>query len=256
MNRKLFSHDSGSGIPVLLVHGYPLNHSIWEQQFILSDSFRIIAPDLPGFGQSEPEEGLTMHDYADRLAALLDEKKIDNAAVVGHSMGGYIALAFAERHPSRMRGLGLVCSQAGADTEEGRAGRIKNAERVPAEGFDFIIDAMIGKLLSPATLQKNSGMSDQIRAIMKKSAPQGVTAALRAMAARKDQFETLKKLSVPVFIAAGKDDSLIPLEKSSQMADVCKSPVFVSLPDSGHMAMMENPSEFNTALRKYLDGLK
>lgn len=250
---NLFIHDVGSGLPLVLIHGYPLNHLTWENQFILSDEYRIIAPDLPGFGKSQAVDGLRMEDYAYMIAALLDEKKIDKAVVMGHSMGGYISLSFAERHENRLLGLGLICSQAGADTEEGKDARLKNAERVEKEGLDFIIEAMSEKLLSPKHNKNKSELNTKLRLIMKVATVQGVISVLKAMAARKDQFETLRELSVPVFIAAGKEDLLIPSDKSIQMADASKHPTFVTFAECGHMAMMENPGEFNLVLKKFIN---
>lgn len=248
----MFVHDAGSGFPVVFIHGYPLNHTIWENQDILSDSFRIIEPDLPGFGTSSAMSGLHMTEYADIVTGILDERKIDKAVVIGHSMGGYIALAFAERFEKRLSGLGLVCSQAGADSEEGKAGRLKNAERVGTEGFEFIIETMSEKLLSAASDQNDASLKLQLKSIMKLSSAEGVINALKAMAARKDQFDTLKKLSIPVWIAAGADDALIPSEKSEQMTKTVKQVSYDLFDACGHMPMMEKPLEFNLALRKFL----
>ncbi|MBL7995264.1 alpha/beta hydrolase [bacterium] len=248
----MFAHEIGSGLPVVFIHGYPLHHRTWENQFSLSDSFRILAPDMPGFGQSGIENELSMEGYSDRIADLLDEKKIDKAVVMGHSMGGYISLAFAARHENRLLGLGLICSQAGADTEEAKAGRLKNAERVEKEGFDFIITTMSEKLLSPSRNTNDSALLIKLKLIMKEASPKGVTTALKAMAGRKDQLGALRNLSVPVFIAAGTDDVLIPVEKSVRMAEAAKLSTFELFEGCGHMPMMEKPQEFNLAMRNFL----
>jgi pimeloyl-ACP methyl ester carboxylesterase len=253
MSPKLFIHDIGSGLPVLFIHGYPLDHTIWKDQFALSDRYRILAPDLPGFGKSHASKNLSMSDYADTAARLMDEKNIDKAVLIGHSMGGYISLAFAEHHGPRLLGLGLVCSQAGADSEEGKAGRFKNADRVEKEGFGFIVESMIEKLLSPSNYTNQLQLVSELRSIMQGSTSEGVITALEAMAGRKDQFDTLKKLDVPIFITAGNDDVLIPAERSFQMSEACKHPHFNSFAGCGHMAMMENSQEFNTALGRFLN---
>lgn len=251
-NPKFLVHDIGSGFPVVLIHGYPLNHTIWGNQDILSDTYRIIAPDLPGFGASPVLPHLQMAGYANIIAGILDDKNIDKAIVIGHSMGGYIALAFAERFEKRLSGLGLVCSQAGADSEEGKAGRLKNAERVGIEGFEFIVETMSEKLLSAASDQNGASLKSQLKGIMKQSSAEGVVSALEAMASRKDQIETLKKLSVPVWVATGSDDALIPSEKSIQMTQALKQSSYELFVGCGHMPMMEKPQEFNLALRKFL----
>lgn len=256
MNNKTFVHESGSGIPVVFIHGYPLNQTIWENQNMLSDTFRIIAPDLPGFGASPALPNQGMAGYADAIAEILDDRKIDKAVVIGHSMGGYIALAFAEHYGKRLSGLGLVCSQAGADSEEGKAGRLKNAERVGIEGFEFIVETMSEKLLSTVSDQNDASLKLQLKSIMKQSSAEGVITALKAMAARKDQFDTLKKLPIPVWIAAGAEDALIPSEKSMQMTKTLKQVSYDLFDACGHMPMMEKPQEFNLALRKFLSTIR
>ncbi len=256
MLRDLFIRDEGQGLPLLFIHGYPLNHTIWHNQFSLAKRFRVIAADLPGFGKSSLNNMMSMYDYADLMAVLLVERKIDRAILIGHSMGGYISLAFAERHPERLSGLGLVCSQAAADTPEVKEGRIKNAERVGKEGTEFIIEAMIEKLLAPANKKARPELVAQLRMIMKDSSSEGVISALKAMAGRPDQFETLRKLDVPVFVAAGSDDVLIASEKSVRMAEVCRRPTYQSFAQCGHMAMMEDPSAFNASLTSFLESIK
>lgn len=256
MNNKTFVHESGSGIPVVFIHGYPLNQTIWENQNMLSDTFRIIAPDLPGFGASPALPNRGMAGYTDAIAEILDDRKIDKAVVIGHSMGGYIALAFAEHYGKRLSGLGLVCTQAGADSEDGKAGRLKNAERVGIEGFEFIVETMSEKLLSTASDQIDTSLKLQLKSIMKQSSAEGVITALKAMAGRKDQFDTLRKLSVPVCIIAGADDMLIPSEKSVQMVNTLRQATYELIEGCGHMPMMEKPQEFNQALRKFLNTIQ
>lgn len=255
LKKNWFVQDIGSGLPVVLIHGYPLNHRSWEGQFTLSDAYRIIMPDLPGFGKSEAIRSLTMEDYADLIASMLDDKKLDKAVVMGHSMGGYIALAFAERHRNRLSALGLICSQAGADSEEGKAGRLKNAERVEREGFDFVVETMLEKLLSPASVKNKPELLTKLRALMNEASSQGILTALKAMTARRDHFDTLRSLTVPVFIAAGKSDVLIPMEKSMQMAEAAKHASWESFAECGHMVMMEDAASLNQAIRNFLTKL-
>ena len=256
MSHKLHVHDIGSGIPVVFIHGYPLNHAIWGNQDELSDTYHIIAPDLSGFGTSPALSNLNMADYADMISGLLDDRKIDKAVVIGHSMGGYIALAFAERYENRLSGLGLVCTQAGADSEEGKVGRLINAERVGKEGFEFIVETMSGKLLSAASDQSDTSLKSRLQAIMKQSSAEGVITALKAMAARKEQFDTLKKLAIPVWVASGADDVLIPSEKSVLMTEMLKRAAYQLFDGCGHMPMMEKPQKFNLTLREFLSTIR
>src|SRR5947207_559617 len=141
---KLHFSEAGEGTPVVLLHGFPLSSAIWhKQQQCLSDFYRVISPDLRGHGQSPAPAGVyEMETLARDVLALLDSLQITKAAFVGHSMGGYVALAAWTLAPERFLALGLIASQAAADTEEGRRGRFKMAEKVAAEGNQAVAAAM------------------------------------------------------------------------------------------------------------------
>jgi pimeloyl-ACP methyl ester carboxylesterase len=235
----------GKGTPLVLIHGYPLDHSIWDKVIpLLSDSFDVIVPDLRGFGTSTPSDATYgMSEYAADIAGLLDHLGIEQAAVVGHSMGGYVALAFAREFPQRIRGLGLVSSQALADAEDRKEARYKTAEEVAAKGVGGVADGMSGKLSADARLQEYS------RDLINKQKPSGVTGALRAMAERPDSTEFLKNFQLPVVLVHGEADALIPAEQARQVAGIISHAQLVVLEGVGHLPMLEKPEQTAEALK-------
>ena len=231
----------------MFVHGYPLNHTIWEAQKALADSFRLILPDLPGFGKS-PASGATIDGYADTIRDLLDTLNIDKASMFGHSMGGYVVLSFADRYPERLDAMGLICSQAGGDPADVREARLKTAETVEKQGTSAVVDTMAEKLTAPSGVH----LKETLRSIMRTAGTAGITAALRAMAARTDRFHVFSKLIVPVLILSGTEDILIPEDKARLMADRLKLGKWTPLENCGHMPMMEQPERFNQEIRTFL----
>ncbi len=171
---------SGQGTPLVLLHGYPLDHSIWEPLVPwLEKGFDLIQPDLRGFGESNSAGAdCSMADYAADLAGMLDHLGIQKAAVVGHSMGGYVALEFAYSQKTRMLGLGLVASQALADTAERKAARFLEAEDILAHGVKAVAESMSGKLTAKPELQI------WLKELILRQRPEGLAGAVRAMAAR------------------------------------------------------------------------
>lgn len=234
----------GQGTPLVLIHGYPLDHSIWDETAaILSGTFDLILPDLRGFGASaSPTNPYTLADMASDLAELLDELDIPQAALAGHSMGGYVALAFFRAYPARVRGLGLVASQVLADKPETREGRYKIAENVAQNGVGVVAEAMTPKLTADSSLQ------GFIRALIEQQTPAGVIGALRAMAERPDSTELLSKLNVPLALIHGDADVLIPIERAHEVQAAVPQAKLFTLHDVGHLPMMESPQAVAEAL--------
>ncbi len=172
----------GKGKTMVLIHGFPLDHTIWEPIVpLLETKADVIMPDLRGFGESAvPPADYRLTDLAADLLALLDELKIDQAVIAGHSMGGYVALAFAHAYPGRILGLGLVSSQALADSPERKAARYKEAEDVLSNGVGEVATGMSGKLTA------NTGLQAKMKELILRQSPQGLATALRAMAERPD----------------------------------------------------------------------
>ncbi len=244
----LFYERRGRGTPLLLLHGYPLDHSIWEplvQQ--LETRADLILPDLRGFGRSGISNGkYSIEEMAADVGALLDHLKIEKAIIAGHSMGGYIALAFAKALPERTTGLGLISSQAASDTPERRAGRYQTLEQVKAQGVSVVADAMTQKLTP------NPELHSKIDAIIRAQKPEGVMGALRALAERPDFTPDLPRFQLPVAIIHGLEDALIPVERAREVYRTLPEGYMVELNGVGHMPMMEAPRSTAEALESLL----
>ncbi|MCC7118525.1 MAG: alpha/beta hydrolase [Anaerolineales bacterium] len=236
----------GRGSPLVLIHGYPLDHSIWnETARLLADEFEIILPDVRGFGGSSTvDAAYSMADLADDLAALLDALKIEQAFVAGHSMGGYIALAFAKKYPGRVRGLALVASQALADTEERKRGRYETVRTVEEKGVSVIVEP------TAAGLTKKRGLQNQLRRMIAAQSQRGVVGALGALAEREDTSALFATIKFPVALIHGDDDQLIPLERARAIKRLYPSAHLTELPEVGHMPMLEAPEKTAEALKQ------
>lgn len=237
----------GRGAPLVLIHGYPLDRSIWDEVApLLESDFELIIPDLRGFGESDAMEAdNSIVDYASDIAGLLTHLKISKAYVAGHSMGGYVALAFARMYEERLRGLAMVASQMAADTQERKAGRYATAEQVMREGVQPVVDAMTTKLSADPAIQ------DFVREVISRQSPLGVASALRAMASRPNSSELFAAFPFPVVIVHGEADLLIPVERGQEMKDALPAARYVELPGVGHMPMMEDPRGVSDALHAF-----
>lgn len=234
----------GRGTPLVLIHGYPLDHSIWaEVTELLENDFDLILPDVRGFGESTTvAEPYTMTNLAEDMAALLDALGLEQAAFAGHSMGGYVALAFAKAFPSRINGLALVASQATGDAPERKEGRYKTAADVAEKGVQMVADAMTDKL-SP-----KQSVRDFIRPLIGKQSVAGVTGALKAMAEREDLSSFLASFTHPLVLVHGTADELIPPDRAREIKAWVPSAHLVELTGVGHMPMMEQPRHTADAL--------
>jgi len=236
----------GKGMPLVLIHGYPLDHSIWNETISqLENDFDLILPDVRGFGESTTFDApYTLSDIANDLAALLDSLGVERTTLAGHSMGGYIALAFAKAFPERVTGLALVSSQTASDTPERKEGRYKTAADVSQKGVQIVADGMTDKLTP------NQSVRDVIRPLIAKQSVAGVTGALKAMAEREDLTSFLASFGQPLVLIHGDADELIPVERAREIKSLIPSAHLVELRGGGHMPMMEMPVETTTALKK------
>src|ERR1043166_8933138 len=235
---KLAYTDTGLGSPVVLIHGYPFNRSLWSEQVIaLSNSYRVIAPDLRGFGETEVTAGsATMNQMAQDVAELMDQLQIPRAVVGGLSMGGYVALAFYKQFRSRVRALILADTRAQADSEEAKQTRAQQAEKALTEGMAGIADIMLPKLLTPETVSKRPEIVKFVRDMMLQTKPEGAAAALRGMAEREDQTELLSKITVPTLILVGAEDAITPVADSEKMQNAIDDSRLVVLDHAGHVS--------------------
>jgi 3-oxoadipate enol-lactonase len=254
--------DRGTGIPVVLLHGFPLDHSMWASQIdALADVARVIAPDLRGCGQTplgsiDLSHGVTMAQHADDVAELLDVLAVSEPVVLcGFSMGGYAAWQFVAKYPQRLRALVQCDTRAVADTEEARAGRIKMAENVAEWGSGRVAEMMGPKLFAPATFQKLPEVVQAVRGVVERTPPAGIAAAQRGMAARPDVTGLLPKINVPTLVIVGEHDAISPPAEMNTIAAAIPGAQFVVIPGAGHMSTMENPAAVNAALLGFLRGL-
>ncbi len=236
--------DLGEGTPVVWIHGYPLASSVFEHQLAIR-GVRHVMPDLPGFGQSRPDGGaLSIDDYAHRMLDLLDQRGLEKAVFAGLSMGGYICLAIARIAPERMRGLVLIDTRETADTEEVRKGRYESIEKVKKEGVKPVVESMLPKMLTPAAPRE---MKERVREIMSSSSPEGVTAALHAIATRHDSSGVLPKIVVPVLIVVGEQDTITPPGDAERMQSRIARARTVRIANAAHLSNYEQAAEFNRA---------
>ena len=249
--------DAGGGRPFVLLHGFPFNRSMWrEQAEALSATCRVITPDLRGQGETSAAAGpATMEEMAEDLAALLDELNIERAVVGGLSMGGYVVLAFLRAHPERVGALVLADTRAQADTDDARRTREETARRALAEGMEPIADVMLPKLLAPATRERRPDVVARVREMILGTKPEGAAAALRGMAARRDQTDLLEAINVPTLIIVGSEDAITPPADAEAMHAKIEGSRLVKIEGAGHVSNVERPDEFNRALAEFLSGL-
>ena len=236
----------GTGTPLVLVHGYPLDHHLWDEVVpLLEDTFDVIAPDLRGFGESTlANSSPKIEDYAEDIAGLLDYLGIQKTAIAGHSMGGYVALAFARLYPERVTGLGLVSSQVLPDPPDRKEGRYKSAADVEENGIESVVATMTPKFTSDEKLQ---GFA---RTAMERQQPSAYVGALKAMAERPDSTPLLSQLEVPVVIIHGTADALIPLDRAREVKAALPQAHLVEVSGVGHMPMMEDKEKTAQALKQ------
>lgn len=248
--------DQGEGEPLVFVHGFPLSHAMWNAQIpVFAAKHRVIAPDLRGFGSSVDTEGtVTMEDFADDLAAILDRLEVQRPLVLcGLSMGGYIAWQFVRKYRPRLRGLVLCDTRASADAPDVVENRLKLAKLVTESGTQPAAEAMLPKAVSPITLADRPEVLDAVRDMMLAADPSGVAAASRGMATRPDMTALLATIDLPTLVVVGADDVLTPVDEMRAMAAGVRGAQFQVVPAAGHLAPLENPSVFNALLTEFLD---
>jgi len=236
----------GRGSPLVLLHGYPLDHHLWDDVVpLLEDTFDLILPDLRGFGESTTvHTPYTMDDYASDIAALLDHLGIQKAGIVGHSMGGYVALAFARLYPKRLSGLGLVSSQVLADPSDRKEARYKSAADVSEKGIDGVVATMTPKFTSDERLQAFA------RETMERQQPAAYIGALRAMAERMDSTSLLSSFTFRVVIIHGNADALIPADRAREVKAALPQAHLVEIGGAGHIPMIEAKEKTAEALKQ------
>ena len=248
--------DVGKGLPVVFLHGFPHDRSLWAPQLgALMDRCRCIAPDMRGFGESAVEGPYTMNRYADDVVALLDALHIERAVIAGLSMGGYVAFALWRRHRARVRALILADTRAGADNTEGRAKRRAMIETVRAEGMEPLVDAQVTGMLGKTTREKHPELTEYVKRMVSRAPAEGVIGALEAMIARPDSTETLPTIDVPVLIVVGDEDVLTPRKDAEAMHEAIRGSRVEVLAGAGHLSNLERPAAFNHVVSEFVSVL-
>jgi pimeloyl-ACP methyl ester carboxylesterase len=255
---RLATVDRGSGRPLLLVHGFPLDHSMWNDQLEpLATEHRVIAPDLRGFGASQVAPSTaTMEQFADDLAELLAALQVAEPVVFcGLSMGGYVGWQFWRRHRARLAALVACDTRAVADSPEAAAGRRKLVDEVLRGGSAVAAAAMLPKLFAPQFLERFPERVAGLCTIIERNTPEGIAAALRGMAERPDVTGWLGQIDVPTQVIVGEHDVISTADEMRSIAAAIPGARLTVIPDAGHMTPVEQPERFSAALAEFLRGL-
>lgn len=246
---------SGSGVPLVFLHAFPLSRTMWDVNRSAFDRhFQTIAVDLPGFGESGlPEPGLTMEEMARQVAQTLEAAGItDKFVLTGLSMGGYVAFPFWKMFADRVRALVLVSARSAPDSAEARDKRFQNIALVEKSGVGPLAERMLPALLGKTSRESHPALVENVRSMIERQSPSGVCAALQAMAARPDSTPLLSTVSVPALVLAGEEDTVIPVAEMKGMAENLPRPEFHAVRGAGHLLSMEKPGEFHDLFLQFL----
>lgn len=247
--------DRGTGTPIVFLHAFPLNRTMWATQAgALSKRFRVITVDLRGHGESDaPLWRYTLDQFADDVTALLDRLSIRQAVMAGLSMGGYILFAMYRRHPDRIQGLIFADTRAEADQPTQVTWRFNLAQNVYKVGPKAVADEMVPKLLCPATVQKNPALVERVRAIIMSTPISGIVGDLMAIAERPDSTPLLSTIICPALVLVGDQDTLTSPEENKRIADGIAGARLEVIPGAGHLSNMEQPEIFNRAVTAFVE---
>jgi 3-oxoadipate enol-lactonase len=250
--------DQGSGMPLVLLHAFPLNRAMWEPQVrALATRFRVIAPDLRGHGESDaPLWRYTMDQFADDVKGLLDHLSIAKAVLIGLSMGGYILFACQRKYPERITALVLADTRAQADAEEGKTNRFALAQVAHRMGAGAVAEAMLPRLLSPASLQGRPDLVARVRSIITNNQVSGIVGDLMAMADRPDSVPILQQIACPTLVIVGEADQPTPPADARLMAEAIPGARLAIIREAGHLANLEQPEAFNRAVLSFLETIR
>lgn len=252
---SLAYRDSGNGLPVVFIHGHPFDQSMWNGQVAaLSGSFRIITLDLRGYGASSvpTADSTTLDTLASDVNNLLDHLHIEKAVIAGLSMGGQIAMAFADRYPHRLAGVVLAACFPQADASDVALARRVSADRILNEGTLLPSLEMLPKLLSPASFKRHPELAVQVLAMIARTPPAGAAAAMRGRSYRKDYTPALHRIAVPTLIFVGTQDGYTTVANATKMQQAIPHAQLEVLESVGHLPNLEAPDRFNAVLHEFL----
>lgn len=244
----------GKGTPVLLIHGFGMDSRIWDEYKtdLVEEKYRVITVDLPGFGQSDVIEEISIREMAEAVSNVLDTLKLEKVFLIGHSMGGYVGLAFAELYPDRLLGLGLFHSHASADTLEKKAMRQKGMDFLRRQGSALYIKQLIPGLFAPSFVNSNAFLIEKLTFRASLYKPAGVIAALGAMKDRPDRSEVLRSISCPVLFIVGKLDATLSVNDTVAQAGLPAIASVHLLDKIAHMGMFEAGRQTQVIIRNFL----
>lgn len=250
---ELSYDDAGSGPPLLFIHGWPHNRTLWAGQMSgLATHARCLAPDLRGFGSSTVTGPWSIDRFADDLAMLLDARQIERAVVCGLSMGGYVALAMLRRHRARVRALILTSTRATADTPEAREKRSRLIEFVEQHGVEALAGRQLKAMIGATTFESRPMVRESLRQMMATAPLEGVIGALRAMADRPDATALLPTVDVPTLVVGGMEDTFTPPGELRRLAEQIPRSRLELLPGGGHACAYELPAAYNHVVAEFL----
>jgi pimeloyl-ACP methyl ester carboxylesterase len=251
-NKNIHYKVSGKGKPVVFLHGFGEDGNIWNELIKdFENDYHLIVPDIPGSGLSEILDGenISIDDYADAVKAILDTAKIKKCSIIGHSMGGYITLAFAEKYPELLDRFGLFHSSAFADDDSKKQTRLKAIDFIKANGAYAFLKASIPNLFADKKYNKEI---EEIIEKGRKFTPEALIQYYEAMINRPDRTAVLKKFDKPILFIIGEKDNAIPLQSSLQQ---CYLPSIshVNILEAGHMGMIEQAETCKIILRSFIN---
>ena len=251
-NKKIIYHTYGTGKPVMLIHGFGETHEIWNNPVsFLKDKFHLIVPELPGSG-SDTIEDMSMEGMAEVMKEVLLQEKLSSLPIIGHSMGGYILLALAEKYPELITALGLFHSTAYADSEEKKATRQKGIDFINRNGAFEFIKTSTPNLFSAGFRDKNPDFIGEYIATLNNFSPEALVKYYQSMMQRPDRTDVIRRTKVPVLMIMGKHDVAVPLNDGLKQCQLSEKVYIHILRQSGHLGMLEEPATTNCILEKFL----
>lgn len=244
----------GDGPPVVLLHPFPLNHRFWMPVAErISPQYKLMMPDLRGLGDSAPGDGAaTMEKHSDDLRRLCDDARIGKAVFVGVSIGGYILFEFWRRFRERVTALGFCNTRAGADTEEGRKGRMESVKQIEERGTEMFVDGLLPKLLGETTKRNRPDIFAEARKMALATTGKGLIANQLGMAARPDSIPMLGTIDVPTLCVGGSEDIPAPTAEIERIHKGIRGSKLRVIQQAGHFAALENQEAFTEVLREFL----